>query len=112
MAATDLKSLTIIDQLKRFPETDEGLEIRKKINLVSTTTTTTKLLRPHANALGSNLHSSLPLLVTAASSRDPKNPTQNLSGGIRNRASVLRIWNRWRKFKKKRWELWMDLITR
>ncbi|CAN0922302.1 Sterol carrier protein 2 [Linum grandiflorum] len=34
MAATDLKSLTIIDQLKRFLETDEGLEIRKKINLV------------------------------------------------------------------------------
>ncbi|CAN0827422.1 hypothetical protein LINGRAPRIM_LOCUS2576 [Linum grandiflorum] len=43
MAATDLKSLTIIDQLKRFLETNEGLEIRKKINLVSTTTTT-KLL--------------------------------------------------------------------
>ncbi|CAN1274027.1 Sterol carrier protein 2 [Linum perenne] len=34
MAATDLKSLAIIDQLKGFLDTDEGLQVRKKINLV------------------------------------------------------------------------------
>ncbi|KAF2324381.1 hypothetical protein GH714_013368 [Hevea brasiliensis] len=32
--ATELKSESVFDLLKRFLETDEGIELRKKINLV------------------------------------------------------------------------------
>ncbi|CAL1396066.1 unnamed protein product [Linum trigynum] len=34
MAATELKSAAILDLLKAFLETDEGLQVRKKVNLV------------------------------------------------------------------------------
>ncbi|CAI0558139.1 unnamed protein product [Linum tenue] len=34
MAATELKSAAILDLLKAFLETEEGLQVRKKVNLV------------------------------------------------------------------------------